>query len=191
MNGARTRKGGRTLVEFVFMIHAREVEHLLGISANLKRRSDREVVNRASVVFLMAVWQTYVEAVIDDAIAKMPSPPSVSSSTRLSTPSPDRIDELFEKRLGIKTVSQHWKWRGMTPDRAHRKLNAILKLRHQIAHKARTKAPVKRRAVLEYVHFVHRLAVCLFNATSSYVATQSGLCSRSRMQYRRRIGELS
>lgn len=162
------------------MIHIAEVEHLLAISAQQRRSSDGEVINRATVVFLMAVWQTYVEALADEA-----------STYRLSTPSPQKIDALFEKVLGLKAISQSWRWRGMTPDRARRRLLEILALRHQIAHKARVKGSVRRSMVVRYLHFVHRLAVCLYNTTAPYIAKRTGRAAPPRLRYRGRFGELS
>lgn len=162
------------------MIHVAEVEHLLAISAQQKRLRDAEVINRAAVVFLVAVWQTYVEALADDAFTH-----------RVSTPSPQKIDALFERVLGIKAVSRFWRWRGMTADRARRRLGEVLTLRHQIAHKARVKRRVRRSTVVQYLHLVHRLAVCLYNTVAPHVAKQTGRPVPPRLKYRGRIGELS
>lgn len=189
MSGRRSRTGSRTLVEFFFMIHAAEVEHLLSISAGLRQRNDREVINRASVVFLMALWQTHAEAVARDAAEKIAG--HAGSPVRLSTPNSRNVDDLFEKSLGLKNISQYWRWRGMTAAKARTKLNKILELRHEIAHKARSKTRLQTSVLLSYVHFVHRLAVCLYNASSSHVAHQTGQKVRSRMRYRRVIGALS
>lgn len=142
MSRRRSRTGGRTLVEFRFMIHAVQLEHLLSISADLKRRNDKEIVNRAAVVFLMAVWQTHAEAVAQDAVEKIAGQPG--SPVRLSTPNSKKVDDLFEKAVGLKNVSQYWRWRGMTAARARTRLNKILELRHEIAHKGRTKARLQK-----------------------------------------------
>lgn len=189
MSRRRSRTGGRTLVEFRFMIHAVQVEHLLSISADLKRRNDKEIVNRAAVVFLMAVWQTHAEAVAQDAVEKMAG--QAGSPVRLSTPNSRKVDDLFEKAIGLKNVSQYWRWRGMTAARARTRLNKILELRHEIAHKGRAKARFQTAVLLSHVHFVHRLAVCLYNAAASHIAQQTGQKIRARMRYRRVIGALS
>lgn len=219
------------------MVHVAEVERLLDISARQRRSSDAEVINRAFVVFLMAVWQTYVEAVANYAFTNMldharspavfpnrmlvlvskvlreskderdvwklagPGWLSVLQTHRqrilddltgtFSTPSPANIDSLFEKLLGIKMVSQSWKWRGMTADRARHKLEEILDLRHQIGRTARSKTRTQRSTLIEYVHFVHRLAVCLHNTAAFYLAKQTGSTLWPRMKYRGKIGELS
>jgi hypothetical protein len=175
------------------MIHVAEVKHLLTISQQQTRLRDAEVINRAAVVFLMAVWQTYVEALADETLAETLShPPSTPTPpTRISTPSAERIDALFERLLGVSALSRSWRWRGMTTDRARRKLRQILALRHQIAHKARTKTRVRRSTVLEYVHFVHRLAVCQYNAIATHLAKRTGRAVRPRLRYRGTVGELS
>ncbi len=160
------------------MVHVHEVERLLSISAQQKRSRDAEIVNRAAVVFLMAVWQTYVEALADEAFTH-----------RLSTPSAEKIDALFERVHGIKGISQSWKWRGMTADRARQRLGQILTLRHQIAHKAKVKGSVRRSTVVRDLHFVHRLAVCLYNAAARHIAIRRGDALPHRVSYSGKIGE--
>lgn len=60
-----------------------------------------------------------------------------------------------------------------------------------ITYKGRAKARFQTAVLLSHVHFVHRLAVCLYNAAASHIAQQTGQKIRARMRYRRVIGALS
>lgn len=175
----RSKRIGRPLVEFVFMIHIGEVQHLLELAARQRRRRDSEIVCRAAVVFLVAVWQTYVEAVADSFTANG----SGISRARISTPNGSNIDLLFKQSFGIPEVSRSWKWRGMTAVAARDKLQRLIKLRHEIAHKARLRSPIRRSVLLDYVHFIHRLAVCLHNAMEQRKAHLSTSTSPVPMRY--------
>lgn len=173
------------------MIHVREAEHLLKISARQRRRSDAEVINRAAVVFLVAVWQTYVEALSDELCALVGGSAAKAAPNRLNTPNSKNVDALFERLFCLKAVSNSWTWRGMTSGRARSELDSILALRHQIAHKARVRGTVTRSAVLKYVHFVHRLAISLYNHTARYAATLFGKPVPRKIMYGGTIGQFS
>jgi hypothetical protein len=183
---AKSRPVGRPLVEFVFMAHVAEVEHLLSLSTKQKRRRDAEVINRAAVVFLVAVWQTYVEALADDLSRLLTGS---TTKERLNTPNSKNVDALFNNRFGLPSVSTFWRWRGMTCARARHRLDKILALRHQIAHKARVLAPVKKSTVLGYLHFMHRLAICLYNHTARHSAAQLGIVTPRPIAYSGIVGQ--
>lgn len=173
------------------MILVREVEHLLSISARQRQRRDAEVINRAAVVFLVAVWQTYVEALADELCALVGGAAAKAAPNRLSTPNSKNVDALFERLFGLKAVSNSWTWRGMTCGQARSKLDKILALRHQIAHKARVRGMVRRGTVLSYLHFVHRLAICLYNHTARYAATLLGKPAPRKIMYGGTIGQFT
>ena len=53
---------------------------------------------------------------------------------RFSSPSPEKIDNLF-KYLGLEEeLSESWSWQNMTSEQAKKKLNYYIKLRNEIAH---------------------------------------------------------
>jgi hypothetical protein len=187
---AKKRTVGRSFVEFVFMIHMHEVSHLLELAKRQKQRRDQEIICRAAIVFLVAVWQTYVEAIVDD-ITTVPDEggPFPGKGARLSTPNVEQINRLFKKQLRIEAISHSWKWRGMTADHSARKLDKLMKLRHQFAHKARG-AVIRPSEALQYTDFVHRLAVCTFNALLPHLTRMRGQ-SLSSMKYEGIVGRLS
>jgi hypothetical protein len=172
----------RTLPGFFFHLHVEEALHLLDIAAKQRKWWDAEVIHRAAVVFMVAAWQTYVEVLADNLADASPG-----STTRLPTPSARNIDVHFEARFGIQNISSTWKWRGMTPPSARRKLLGLLDLRHQISHKARLPATLRKGTVVNYLHFVYRLTVCMQNAVAKHVAVRDGEPYRPT-SFERRIG---
>jgi len=114
---------------------------------------------------------------------------------KFNTPNSRRIDELFESTIGLERVSQYWRWRGMTPDRARERLNTIVDLRHEIAHTTRrARASVRgvsSATALEYSYFVHRLAVCLHNSTEAHLVRVTGKKASARMRFTGKLGVLS
>jgi hypothetical protein len=56
---------------------------------------------------------------------------------RLHNPSSEKTVQLFRDYAGIE-VSSHWKWSNVEPDGAKQRLNAYLKLRGDVVHRART-----------------------------------------------------
>ena len=57
----------------------------------------------------------------------------------------------------------------MSVDAATKKLDKLIELRHEIAHKVRTARPVTKRLVTAHSHFVKRLAGHLSNQVGTFV----------------------
>ena len=107
------------------------------------------------------------------------------------SPMSENIDSLFQAVLGLKCVSSYWKWRGMTAVRARVRLDQLVKLRHQIAHRVHTREEIKKSTVESYTHFMHRLAASLHNAVASHLKKQTGKRIWGHVVYRGNIGELT
>lgn len=76
----------------------------------------------------------------------------------VNVPDSKKVDEVFEKLLGIRRLSSSWSWAGMPAYRSRRKLDALVTLRHEIAHRVSTRRPVYKVTVIKHADFVHRLA---------------------------------
>jgi len=78
---------------------------------------------------------------------------------RLNTPKSANIDELFLKALGIRAMSDSWKWATkMTVARARAKLDKFVALRGAIAHRGADSKSVKKAQVIDYFDFVRKIA---------------------------------
>ena len=112
------------------------------------------------------------------------------SIVSFNTPNYYKIDILFERSIGIKNISNRWKWHGMTSEQAKNRLDKLLAIRHDISHRGRTKYPIDKKRLEEYIHFIHRLVVCTNNSVGSYLKKLTGKNSYNKLNYQREIGKL-
>jgi hypothetical protein len=93
---------------------------------------------------------------------------------KLNTPKPKNVDELFEKIIGLSSLSSCWKWRGTTADASKRKLEKLVELRGEIAHRVKATKAVKKQDLLESSQFVARLAARTSNTVRAFVHGRIG-----------------
>lgn len=104
----------------------------------------------------LAVWKLSDDgwrAVLKARLAAM----QVERNRRLNTPKSGQIDTLFLTALGIPKISDRWRWKRMTADRARQKLDKYVELRGAIAHRGAAASSVKKFHVEEYFAHVARL----------------------------------
>jgi hypothetical protein len=110
--------------------------------------------------FANAGWRTVLEKnyqnVRDQMLGTFHSPKSF------------KIDQLYAKTIGLEKLSQSWTWQGMTAKAAIKKLNDLISLRGEIAHRVQSRS-VRRHQVSEYIVFVFRLAAECSNAVGLFL----------------------
>jgi hypothetical protein len=103
---------------------------------------------------------------------------------RFHTPEPVQIDELFEKLIGINTLSKCWYWRKTTASGASERLAQLVRLRHQIAHRVRTDKAVHMKDLIRGGLLIQRLAVKSSNRLRTYLHSKTGVYPWGQFQYR-------
>ncbi len=93
---------------------------------------------------------------------------------KLNTPRPDQINSMFLSLVGLPSLSDSWQWRSMTPATASQKLNDLVTLRGDIAHRVSTPQAVHKAKVTSYTAFVTRLAVLSHNALRKHLSSRLG-----------------
>lgn len=89
-------------------------------------------------------------------------------NTELNTPKTWNIKLLFTRAVGIADVPTHWVWRGMSATAAEIKLDQLVTLRGDIAHRGSSvQAPNKTQVKSLYQHVRG-----LVDATEAYVGAQ-------------------
>jgi len=88
---------------------------------------------------------------------------------RLNTPRPKQVDEIFERLIGLSSISSTWSWKGMANDQAVARLDRLVTLRGQIAHRVATSRAVRKEYVIRHIWFVARLSVISSNRTRDHV----------------------
>jgi hypothetical protein len=86
------------------------------------------------------------------------------TTATLNTPRSEQIDALFEKTLGLKSLSKAWHWKGRSADQSRKSLNDLISLRGSIAHRVSGARHVRLKDVSDAEEFVCRLAVKSHNA---------------------------
>jgi len=186
-------------VEVLFAIH----KALTGVKRG-RRDHYVAVLNKSSVVLLVACWEAFIEGLANETfsvlLAKATNPFHFPKEVQkclsryvkedknelkvlelanngwkdifkqykiantkkflggFNTPSAKNIDDLFTKLIGLNNLSKSWSWHTITPASARRRLERLIKLRGDIAHKVKSKRPIHKGAVQKHVEFIERLA---------------------------------
>lgn len=117
------------------------------------------------------VIQRYKETVLEEYIG------------RLNTPRPSQVDSLFERLIGLKRLSSCWRWTGMSNQRVLDRLNQLIDLRGEIAHRVEASRRIYKKEVDDYSQFINRLAAVSSNAVLDFVRERTGLEPWARVVY--------
>lgn len=88
---------------------------------------------------------------------------------RFNTPSAENVDKLFQELVGLSNLSKCWAWRRSVPSDARKKLDKLIKLRGDIAHRVKTRHTTQKGTVEDYLEFVVRLARCSDERVRKYL----------------------
>ncbi|QDQ84032.1 HEPN domain-containing protein [Paraburkholderia megapolitana] len=103
---------------------------------------------------------------------------------KLNTPKSQNIDDLFESAIGLPGVSSGWtieyctepgKTILMDADATRKKLDEMVTLRGEIAHRGKAKAAIMKDDVKDYAMFVAGIAISINRQLSEYVQSISGV----------------
>jgi hypothetical protein len=132
-------------------------------SKDLRDDSDKRAIWELAGNGWREVLQRHRQVVLDDFIGGFHSP------------RPEKVDELFDRLLGLPRVTETWTWTHMTPQRARKKLTDYLALRGQIAHRVGASSRTTKRMVEEYRSFAFRLAVKTSNSLNDHLESILGV----------------
>lgn len=90
-----------------------------------------------------------------------------------NTPRPEKIDDLFESLIGLKSLSSHWSWKGISVRMTSYKLNQLVTLRGEIAHRVAANVSVTKSTTIYYKDFIQRLAVKSHNTVGVFLRTKT------------------
>jgi hypothetical protein len=178
-----------------------------------------EVLNKASIVFLVAGWEAFIEDLAENAFdhlmknAETPIvfPKKVLSLSakelhesmdrtkvwtlsgagwkdvlkahrkkiinqyigRLNTPRPKQVDNLFTDIIGFKNLSSLWKWRRMPNKNVIKKLEDLITLRGEIAHRLSLRKKIRKNDIVDYARFISRISVISSNNIEVFVTRRT------------------
>lgn len=133
-------------------------------------------LNQSYVLHLIALWQAFVEDLVRYAyrqielydphtsLHEIVEASAETALRRFNTPNREHIDRLFDEALAIRHISAAWASEGLTRDEALTTLDAILKARHQIAHRGSTPAAISMEYNFNCMETLYRMALAMENA---------------------------
>lgn len=89
-------------------------------------------------------------------------------------PRTDNINELFEKILGIKSITSNFFWNQMSNEKALFLLDEFVNLRGEISHKVKTKNKVWKKDIIFYKNFLSKLAIIMHNRVTDHLDYSTG-----------------
>ena len=153
------------------------VEHLVN---NVEAASDlpkelRKViaVQLKKAPHQLAVWDLADDgwrAVVRARLAELTS----ERNWNMNTPKSENVDKLFAEATGLQSISDSWKWPGMTPDRARKKLDGYVSLRGAIAHRGKSAKTCRKAQVNDYFKHVRKLVGRTGTRVRAFVRSVTG-----------------
>ena len=92
----------------------------------------------------------------------------------LNTPKPHNLDKLFENTLGIKSLSESWKWTGCSNAHAKKRLTTFIELRGEIAHRLKPDKPVHKKSGKDFFSHVSILADLIDESVGDHISAITG-----------------
>ena len=101
----------------------------------------------------------------------------------LNTPKPKQIDELFDSLLGLSKISKKWSWHKCKPAQARGRLEKLITLRGEIAHRVSATRSVHKSDVTQATSLIDRLAITSHNAVNASLRNRLGHSVWQEYQY--------
>lgn len=101
----------------------------------------------------------------------------------LNTPKTEQVDTLFEKTLGLKSISTSWHWKARSVEQARTALDDLVTLRGEIAHRVKTAKNVQLAHVEDAKNLISRLAAKSHNRVCDHLEKRIGKSPWDTVRY--------
>jgi len=132
------------------------------ISADLKAKNDPCAIWELAGKGWKKVVRRYRDGVLDRYVG------------RLNTPRPKQVDSLFENMIALKGMSKQWKWKGCSNHRVLQRLEDLITLRGEIAHRVMAGTAVRKRDVDSARDLIGHLSASASNQVAEYLEATVG-----------------
>ena len=111
-------------------------------------------------------WKTVLRKYAGETLGQL--------TERWHSPKSQQVDTLVNDLIGLSRVSSHWHWPGMGAQRAAERLDALVELRGDLAHRGPTEKRVTRTQAVDSMMHIVRLVRLTDNAISEHLASDVG-----------------
>ena len=91
-----------------------------------------------------------------------------------NSPKSHKIDDLFNSLIGIKSLTGSWHWNGMSTRRAVEKLDDLVSIRGDLAHRLSSSKRIYKKDIVSGIAFIKYLIVLSHNHVNKYLAERTG-----------------
>lgn len=105
---------------------------------------------------------------------------------RFNTPRVKQVDKLYESLIGLRHVSNSWKWSGTSNTNAKRRLENLVTLRGEIAHKVMAGRSVHKEHVVSARHLIGFLSAATSNRIADHLTEITGRTPFDHVEYSRK-----
>lgn len=92
----------------------------------------------------------------------------------LNTPKPDLVKDFFLQNVGIRNITEAWKWHKTTVGRARDRLTELVTLRGAIAHRGAPPSGVLKKDATDGLDLIRRLAKLSAKRVSEHLEAHTG-----------------
>jgi hypothetical protein len=89
--------------------------------------------------------------------------------SKFNTPRPQNVDEFIYQTIGLKNLSNSWRWVGQNKEKSIQKLNEFMDLRGDLTHKLRTSKNVHQIVIEIYINFFYRISIISSNIIRKHI----------------------
>lgn len=132
--------------------------HVLDIAAKEIKKNNKDIWQLANDGW-RKVMESHKESILEKYTVR----------GAFNTPSQKNIDTLFSNLIGFTSMSRKWYWSGMSIENSKKKLEKLIELRGNIAHKVQSSSKVTKSQVKESKELIMRLAVISNNRAIYYI----------------------
>lgn len=105
---------------------------------------------------------------------------------RFNTPRTAKVDSLYESLIGLQNLSKSWKWSGTSNESAKKRLEELITLRGEIAHRVIAGRSVRKKDVLSDKHLIGFISATSSNRVAEYLEEVTGTQPFIQVQYVRK-----
>ncbi len=91
-----------------------------------------------------------------------------------NSPKAQATADFIRSVTGVDDVRKAWHWASVRPEKASKKLDSLIELRGQIAHRGRVNVAVDRDHVAEHIEFLRQLVSKTGGAINGYLKRTTG-----------------
>ncbi|MDO5054230.1 MAG: HEPN domain-containing protein [Pasteurella oralis] len=167
MNSSKAKQHFQDSIEHSQILIKRSSEYK-SENGNICQKT-QEIMKRSAIILLITAWETYIEDVclevfncqykclVNSTTGNYLEKQCKNQINRLHNPDSVKVAKLFKEFFNV-DITEDWVWNSYNkPDEVRKKLNNILEIRGEIAHRADSDKLPSKPEIEKWIRFVCEL----------------------------------